>query len=111
MSSLYFDTTNQIQLGLLNEEMNWVAFEVHPERKASQAIHGLIDELLKKNHKKFNDLKNIFKLSGPGSYTGMRVGEGIAQVLEWQGHEVLGFYHYDIARTLYSQGLWFAKAF
>lgn len=111
MSSLFFDTTNELQIGLLDEKNHWVAFETHKERKASEAIHGLIISLLEKNNLSLKDLKNIFCIAGPGSYTGMRVSSGISQILEWHEFNIISFYHFDVAKILYPEGLWVARAF
>lgn len=112
MKSLYFDTTNELQLGLLDEEFNWISLETHSSKKASQAIHGLIDSLLKKNDLELNDIEHFFYIAGPGSYTGMRVSSGLAQILEWNEFKILSFYHhYDIAKILFDSGIWVARAF
>lgn len=111
MKSLYFDTTNELEIGLLDEEFNWVTLEKHSSKKASQAIHGLIAMLLQKNSLELNEIEYFFHIAGPGSYTGMRVSTGLAQILEWNKYKTLSFYHYDIAKLLHASGLWVAKAF
>jgi tRNA threonylcarbamoyladenosine biosynthesis protein TsaB len=49
--------------------------------RGSQLILQIVDELLKKTHLKLSDLDEIQVHSGPGSYTGLRVGAAIANTL------------------------------
>lgn len=112
MTALFFDTTNSIKLGLLDDGLSWISYESHPSKKASQAIHGLIHDLLEKNDLKLKDVKKIYKIAGPGSYTGMRVSEGMSQIFEWNQFKNISFYHYDISQILNpEEGIWAAKAF
>lgn len=112
MTALFFDTTNSIKLGLLDKELSWISYEGHPSKKASQAIHGLIHDLLQQNKIDIKNLDCIFKIAGPGSYTGMRVSEGMSQIFEWSDFKTYSFYHYDIAQIENpDDGIWAAKAF
>lgn len=47
----------------------------------SQVLLPLIDKLLTQNSIKFQDLKEIEVATGPGSFTGVRVGVSIANAL------------------------------
>lgn len=47
----------------------------------SQALLPLIIQLLKKNSLEFKDLTSIEVNTGPGSYTGLKVGAAIANAL------------------------------
>ncbi len=49
----------------------------------SQVLLPLIDEVLKKNKIKIEDLNEIKVSEGPGSFTGIRVGITIANTLGW----------------------------
>jgi tRNA A37 threonylcarbamoyladenosine modification protein TsaB len=44
----------------------------------------LIDELLKRNNLKLTDLDKVESFPGPGSFTGLKVGATIANILNWQ---------------------------
>lgn len=47
----------------------------------SQVLLPLITKLLKKNKLEFKDLKGIEVETGPGSYTGLKVGASVANAL------------------------------
>lgn len=47
----------------------------------SQVLLSLIDEILKKNQLDFKDIKGIEVETGPGSFTGLRVGVSVANAL------------------------------
>lgn len=47
----------------------------------SQALLPLIDKTLKSQGKNFKDLKGIEVSTGPGSYTGIKVGVAVANAL------------------------------
>jgi tRNA A37 threonylcarbamoyladenosine modification protein TsaB len=44
----------------------------------------LIDKILKRNHLKFKDLDEVDSYLGPGSFTGLKVGATVANILNWQ---------------------------
>lgn len=47
----------------------------------SQVLLSLINEILKKNQLDFKDIKGIEVETGPGSFTGLRVGVSVANAL------------------------------
>ena len=47
----------------------------------SQVLLSQISKILKKNNKKFSDIKSIKVNRGPGSFTGTRVGVAVANAL------------------------------
>lgn len=49
----------------------------------SQELLSLIDAALRKSHKVLNDVTEIQINSGPGSFTGLRVGASVANALGW----------------------------
>jgi tRNA threonylcarbamoyladenosine biosynthesis protein TsaB len=51
--------------------------------KKSQLVLELIDRTLKKQKKTIKDLTEIKVETGPGSFTGLKVGVTIANVLGW----------------------------
>lgn len=51
------------------------------QKKGSQVLLPLIAKILKKNKKDFKDLTEIEVNTGPGSFTGTRVGVTVANVL------------------------------
>lgn len=49
----------------------------------SQQVLNLINQILKKNKKTLKDLTKIEVETGPGSFTGLRVGLAVANTLGW----------------------------
>ena len=98
MNSLFLDTSNQICIGLLSEVFEWIEFKIIKEKKASKALHGLIQDILTTHRLELDEIKNIFYISGPGSYTGVRVAHGLCEVLQWQSFDVYSCRHFDIPK-------------
>ncbi|OFZ63042.1 MAG: hypothetical protein A2328_06375 [Bdellovibrionales bacterium RIFOXYB2_FULL_36_6] len=113
MTWLYTDTTNHVVLGILSEKLEWLEYLEIFNQKSTADLHFLINEMLIKHKLNFETLTGYLFAAGPGSYTGMRVSEGIAQVLEWQNINVYSFYHYEIPRIIEGSaaGIWFSDAF
>ncbi|MBC7713460.1 MAG: hypothetical protein H7177_08980 [Rhizobacter sp.] len=111
MHSLYVDSTSGLVIGLLDSDFNWVEYADTNEKKPSEVIHFEIYNLVQKYKL---DLKNMnfFFSAGPGSYTGMRLGEGIAQILAWDEKKVFSFHHFDVPElTGVVKGFWVTNAF
>ena len=49
----------------------------------SQPVLSLIDQTIKKHHKNLSDITEIEVETGPGSFTGLKVGVAIANALGW----------------------------
>lgn len=112
MASLFLDTSSNICFGLLNEELEWSSFHVHKEVKASKALHQMIYDLLKERGTSMKDIRELFYLSGPGSYTGVRVAQGLNETLELQGVKTLSCRHFDLPKlTGEKSGLFVSRAF
>ena len=112
MSYLYIDTSKHLVLGLLDQKFKWSDFLEVKDVKTSAHIHKDIFSMLSENKLKLNDLDAIFVVSGPGSYTGVRVAEGLAQVLEWAKIPVYSFNHFQIPEFLADESWVFvSKAF
>ncbi|MBC98126.1 MAG: hypothetical protein CME63_10270 [Halobacteriovoraceae bacterium] len=93
---LFLDTSAYIQVGLLEEDLSWIHHEVIQNRKGSQLLHKVIYDCLKDFNLSFKDIKAILLGNGPGSYTGIRIGEGFSQILALEGIEIFSFYHYEV---------------
>jgi tRNA threonylcarbamoyladenosine biosynthesis protein TsaB len=78
---LYIDTSDseKIIIGFDNER-----FETKSRLEKSQKLLPFIDEILRKKGKKISDITEIEVNTGPGSFTGLRVGLAIANTLGWQ---------------------------
>lgn len=112
MTTLFIDTTKYITIGLLDDNYEWLKYDLYKELKASAAIHFKIQEILQKNNIEIEKLDNVVYMAGPGSYTGMRVSAGIAQVLNFSGLKTYSAYHYDIPSILgIDKGDWIGDAF
>src|SRR5690606_33604247 len=58
------------------------------------------------------ELNGLFVCNGPGSYTGIRLGEGIAQVFEMLNIPIYSFHHYKVPKLLgHESGQWSCHAF
>lgn len=111
MHSLYVDSTSGLVVGLLDSNFNWIEYRDIDEKKPSEVIHVEIYNLVKKYNLNLKTMKFFFS-AGPGSYTGMRLGEGIAQVLAWEGCKVFSFLHYEVPKiTGVKKGFWVTNAF
>ena len=77
---LYIDTSNseKITIGIDDEK-----FETEARKEKSQKLLPFIDELLKKKGKNIKDITEIEINTGPGSYTGLRVGVSVANTIGW----------------------------
>ena len=77
---LFIDTTDseKIVIGLGEER-----FETESKRDKSQRLLPFIDEKLKKHEKSIEDITEIEVNTGPGSFTGIRVGVSVANTLGW----------------------------
>nr|BDT26781.1 glycoprotein endopeptidase [Bacteriovorax sp. HI3] len=111
MHSLYVDSTSGLVIGLLDENFKWIEYQDTREKKPSEVIHIEIYNLISKYKLNLKEM-NFFFSAGPGSYTGMRLGEGIAQVLAWDDKKVFSFLHFDAPRLAgVEKGYWVTNAF
>lgn len=111
MHSLFVDSTSGLVIGLLDSNFEWVEYMSLDEKKPSEIIHHEIYNILKKHHLNLNEIR-CFVSSGPGSYTGMRLSEGLAQVFELNKMPVYSFYHFDVPKLSGVQkGFWATNAF
>ncbi|MBT7609037.1 MAG: hypothetical protein HN576_04735 [Bacteriovoracaceae bacterium] len=112
MKSLFLDTSEKLVLGILDDNFDWIDYLDTNEKKGSGVLHGILFELLKSNNINIKDISNVFTMAGPGSYTGMRLGEGLAQALELFNIKIYSIYHFDIPKILnVTEGQWFSRAF
>lgn len=100
MISLYLDTSEGLRIGLLNEAYDWVEYLELETRRTSDVVHTQIVTLLEKHGLTIENVDQIILMAGPGSYTGMRVAEGVAQVLEMEKKSVFSFHSFRIPSYL-----------
>ena len=77
---LHIDTSNRekIVIGIDGEK-----FKTEAIKEKSQKLLPFINEVLKKKEIKIEDISEIEVNTGPGSYTGLRVGVSVANTIGW----------------------------
>ena len=74
---LYLDTSTMVaKLKLDDKEYTWEG-----GREMAEGLHRFIFEKLKENGKGWQDISEISYFSGPGSFTGLRIGAAIVNAL------------------------------
>lgn len=112
MSYLFIDSTYDLRLGVLNDELEWLSLEELTGFKASAILQRKSYELLKKFNIAPTELKGIISIVGPGFYTGLRLAEGFANVFSFFGVKEYSFYSYEVPRWCGEKaGTWFTKAY
>ena len=77
---LYIDTSQREEITIsLDKEV----FKTASKKEKSQRLLPFIDEVLKKKKFTVKDLTEIKVNTGPGSFTGLKVGVSVAQALGW----------------------------
>lgn len=110
--NLFIDSTFGITVGLLDKNLTWLDYHFVEGQRGSAVIHKLIHDALEKNNLSLENIEYLIQVAGPGSYTGMRVSEGIKQVFEWEKFNTLSFYHYQVPKLVgVHKGIWFCDAF
>lgn len=111
MHYFFLDTTNGLTIGLLNKNLQWLSFEKRDEKKPSEVVHTIINDQLVKYNLKVNEI-TLISIAGPGSYTGMRLSEGIAQMFKVCGVKILSLFHFEVPAIIgITQGSWISPAF
>jgi tRNA threonylcarbamoyladenosine biosynthesis protein TsaB len=84
MYTLYIDTSEmletEVSLMLKNEKRRKIKIT---RNKSSQIVLPLIEKLLGEEKIAWNDISEIRVNTGPGSFTGLRVGISVANTLGW----------------------------
>ncbi len=111
MKYLFLDTTSVLKVGILDDSFNWIVYEQVQVSKPSEIIHSKIFHLLK-DHKIDLKKSGLIYIAGPGSYTGMRLSEGIVETFKLNEISVYGLYHYQIPQySGVNKGKWICDAF
>lgn len=77
---LFIDTSSNEKILL---KVNDQVFESEARRVKSQRLLPFISETLAIFNAKLSDLTEVEVATGPGSFTGIRVGVAVAQTLGW----------------------------
>lgn len=112
MPGLFIDTSDELIVGLISDDYNFLKKINRGKIKTSKEIHKIIYDTLTEYGLVFDSIDFIFNIAGPGSYTGIRVGEGISQLLEWQSVPTYSFNHFQVPYLLgEKKGVWISNAF
>lgn len=108
---IYIDSTDHLTIGLLDKLGNWKNWQVYLNSHPSEVLHQALFELITKFHLNLCEVDFVLS-AGPGSYTGMRLGEGFAKILEWDKKNVYSLFQFDVFRFGgIKKGFWFTPAF
>ena len=77
---LYIDTSDAEQISVSIDNQ---FYKTEARQDKSQKLLPFINDLLIKQKKKFEEIKEIEVNIGPGSFTGLRVGVSVANALGW----------------------------
>lgn len=111
MHYLFIDCSSGLTIGLLDQKLEWLDFQTLDHKKPSEIIHQQLHFLIEKYQLRLNEVQ-CFCASGPGSYTGMRLSEGLVQLLELSGMKIYSFHHFNIPKLIgIEKGYWVTPAF
>lgn len=96
MSYLYFQTVSEMSVGVLSDDFQWIDYGHTKHVRPSQIIHVELERILTKNSLELLDLNGVFACYGPGSYTGIRLSFGIAEILKLFSVPTFPFYLHEV---------------
>lgn len=94
--SLFLDSCDGFKLGILNQDYEWVSYQAFEEKKASNILFDETNKVLEKLGIALENLQNLFLALGPGSYTGVRLLQGVKELYSEMGLNVFSFYLFEI---------------
>ncbi len=74
---LYLDTSTPVCILKLDDK----EYRAELGRDMAEKIFTFIEEKLSENHKTWHDITEITYMSGPGSFTGLRIGAAVVNTL------------------------------
>ena len=74
---MYLDTSSPKTILKLDEK----TYEWESGRDLAEKLHAFLRDKLAENHATFADLEEITFMSGPGSFTGLRIGAAVVNSL------------------------------
>lgn len=77
---LYLDTSSPVCVLKLDDK----TYEWEAGKKLAEGLHKFIRDKLEENNKTWQDIEEITFMSGPGSFTGLRIGAAIVNTLKDQ---------------------------
>ena len=97
---LYLDTSTKKTILKLDD----TTYEWDSGHDLAEKLLSFIKDKLKENGKSWQDLEEITFMSGPGSFTGLRIGASVVNTLNafYRNHYVLNFNHsQSVKRTAF----------
>lgn len=73
----------EAELGLYENDNKLAYSTWMAHRELAETIHSKLEELLKEQNQTIHDLQAIIAYQGPGSFTGLRIGLSVANVLAY----------------------------
>jgi tRNA threonylcarbamoyladenosine biosynthesis protein TsaB len=112
LTILFVDTTYDICLGLLGDDLKWIEIRTQKGQRASAVLQNQVYGICKEHEIFPADLKGIISVAGPGFYTGLRLSQGFADIFKVFGVPSMSFYTYEIPRWCgHEKGVWMTKAY
>jgi tRNA threonylcarbamoyladenosine biosynthesis protein TsaB len=71
----------EAEIGLFDDSKKLAEEKWQAHKELSTTIHVKIQELLKSQKKDWQDIKGVVCFKGPGSFTGLRIGLTVANIL------------------------------
>ena len=71
----------QAEIGLFDSQKKLAYHKWHAHRDLAATIHTKIHKLLKDQKKNWQDIEGLVCYKGPGSFTGLRIGLTVANIL------------------------------
>lgn len=86
---LYLDTSTSTTILKLND----ITYEWHSGHELAEQLLQFIHDKLTENHYDWSDITEITFMSGPGSFTGLRIGAAVVNTLAHELHIPLKDHH------------------
>ena len=112
MKTLYLDTAYNQVIGICDERGEWLGLQHSSGQRSSISLHQCIHSLCVQNKVSPESIGRVVYLAGPGFYTGLRIGYGVAQIMKLTGVMAQSFYSFDVPKILGRPDyLWITKAY
>jgi tRNA threonylcarbamoyladenosine biosynthesis protein TsaB len=73
----------EAEIGIYDDDMQLVYEVWHAHRELAETIHKKIEAMLKQASKELSDIQGVVCYSGPGSFTGLRIGLTVGNALAY----------------------------
>ncbi len=97
MKNIFIDASHSLTVGLLDESWNWIKFET-TDQLPSITLHQSINQII--GNESWDKIDRFFFCKGPGSYTGLRLIEGLEQYLKFEKIKCHDFYSFELREIL-----------